>query len=603
MRFTLAVGAACVVAWAAAPCVSSAAMETPTARGRAEVGYRSPADLRAALRSTGARLVRRIPALHVAEVELQRSSAAALARRHGIRYVDGLAARESAVEPALAAPLGRSLPFEWQYSAAREDLVPQWVLRAASSVTIAVIDTGADLTAPDLAAKTIAGYDVRTGASDVADANGHGTFVASLAGGSVANDEGMAGFGGDAKLLVIRAGRPDGAFTDVDEASGIVYAIQHGARIINLSVGGPGTSPTERRAIDFAVSHGALVVAAAGNEFQSGNPVEYPAALLQPLGSRGNGGGGLSVGASDAAGTRAHFSNTGTYLSLAAPGENVFGALSSLSSPIMYPRVPLAGSRAGLYGFASGTSFAAPEVSGAAALVWAANPTLTAPQVAEILKETASGLGNWTPELGYGVIDVAAAVARAAGGTTQSVLLSGIRIADRVRLTWTGPSGNSFRVRLTREDGLDRILLASTDRTEASFRLGVGHTYTFTVTALDANGTPTASSATFTVRVERAHAAVALAASHTVGRGPLHLALTAALRSGAPEVPAGSRRLVLEFFDGSSWRHAGTATTGPDGRATWTLTLHRGTYRVRAAYAGGPDLGRAVSPAVSVRVR
>src|SRR5207244_6119211 len=282
------------------------------------------------------------------------------------------------------------------------------------------------------------------------------------------NNEGIAGFGGEAKLLVIRAGRPDGAFTDVDEASGIVYAVQHGARIINLSVGGPSTSPTERRAIDFAISHDVLVVAAAGNESQSGNPVEYPAALLQPVGSRGQGGSGLSVGASTTAGTRARFSNTGTYLSLAAPGENVFGAASALSSPATYPRAALPGSRAGVYGFASGTSFATPEVSGAAALVWAANPTLTAAQVAETLEETASGLGNWTPELGYGVIDVAAAVARASGGGSDGVLLSGVRVNDRVRLTWSGPAGGSFRVRLTRDDGLDRVLLASTDRTEAS---------------------------------------------------------------------------------------------------------------------------------------
>ena len=353
------------------------------------------------------RLVRRIPALRVAELELRGTSAAALARCRGIRFVDGLAARESAAEPALTVPVGRTAPPEWQYTATREDQVPRWVLDAASSITIAVVDTGADLGAPDLAAKSVAAYDVRTGGTDVTDTNGHGTFVASLAAGAVGNNEGIAGFGGEAKLLVIRAGRPDGAFTDVDEASGIVYAVQHGARIINLSVGGPSTSPTERRAIDFAISHGVLVVAAAGNEYQSGNPVEYPAALLQPVGSRGQGGSGLSVGASTTAGTRARFSNTGTYLSLAAPGENVFGAVSALSSPATYPRAALPGSRAGVYGFASGTSFATPEVSGAAALVWAANPTLTAAQVAETLEETASGLGNWTPELGYGVIDVA----------------------------------------------------------------------------------------------------------------------------------------------------------------------------------------------------
>src|SRR5207244_13628971 len=72
------------------------------------------------------------------------------------------------------------------------------------------------------------------------------------------------------------------------------------------------------------------------------------------------------------------------------------------------------------------------------------------------------------------------------------------------------------------DDGLDRVLLASTDRTEASFRLGGGHTYTFTVTALDADGRPTVSSAPLTVRVDRAHAAISLAASNTVGRSEEH---------------------------------------------------------------------------------
>src|SRR5439155_4777483 len=107
----------------------------------------------------------------------------------------------------------------------------------------------------------------------------------------------------------------------------IVWAIDHGARIVNLSLAGPDTSSTEQTAIDYATSHGVLLVAAAGNEYGAGNPVEYPAALLQPVGSNGAGGTGLSVGASTPAGTRAGFSNTGSYISLAAPGDGVFSAL------------------------------------------------------------------------------------------------------------------------------------------------------------------------------------------------------------------------------------------------------------------------------------
>jgi subtilisin family serine protease len=290
--------------------------------------------------------------------------------------------------------------------------VPDWVLRAAAAVTIAVIDTGGDLEAPDLAAKAPTAYNVRTRTADVVDTSGHGTFVASLAAGSVSNGDGIAGFGGDARLMVIKASR-GGGFSDLDEAAAIVYATEHGARIINMSFGGPRTSQTERKAVAYAAAHGVLLVAAAGNEAGTGDRPSYPAALVQPVGSNGAGGSGLAVAASTSTGERARFSNSGSYVSLAAPGENVFGAVSASAPSARYPRVPLPGSLSGLYGFASGTSFAAPQVAGAAALVWAANPLLTAAQVADLLKQTASGDGTWNPDLGFGVIDVAAAVAAA----------------------------------------------------------------------------------------------------------------------------------------------------------------------------------------------
>src|SRR5207247_10532780 len=116
--------------------------------------------------------------------------------------------------------------------------------------------------------------------------------------GAVTNGEGIAGFGGDTKLLMIRAVSGDDMFSDVDEAAAIVYAVDHGANVISMSIGGEGTSALEQRAVQYAAGHNVLMVAAAGNEFEEGNPVEFPAAALQPPGSKGQGGVGLSVGAS-----------------------------------------------------------------------------------------------------------------------------------------------------------------------------------------------------------------------------------------------------------------------------------------------------------------
>lgn len=382
------------------------------------VAYRSQDALDEALTRFPARIIRRLPHLHAVEVdpELHRDAfAAALSELSGIEYVDGLERRRPQAEPALVALFRPGLPYEWQYVATRANEVPEEVLRAAAGVKIAIVDTGADVRHPDLAAKTPEIWDIVRKRPDVRDAEGHGTFVASLAAGSVTNGEGIAGFGGDTQLLVVKASGNDGMFTDVDEAAGIVYAVDHGAKVINLSLGGVGTSAVEQRAIDYAASHNVLLVAAAGNEYEAGNPIEYPAALLQPPGSKGQGGVGLAVGATTMAGNRASFSNTGTHISLAAPGENVFGAVAGGTKSAEWPRYALPGSSAGLYGWSSGTSFSTPQVAGAAALVMAANPQLSAQQVAGILKATASGHGAWNRALGYGVLDVAAAVAAATG--------------------------------------------------------------------------------------------------------------------------------------------------------------------------------------------
>jgi subtilisin family serine protease len=403
MKGTSCFAAAVAALWFAALCVVPIASAD---RVVVSVGYRTPAALH------GLQVSSRIPALRVAKVRLPNLRAErALRARPGIRFVQRPVARVDSGAPSIPFSAATAVP-QWQWSAVHADLVPSWVHQAAGNITIAIIDTGADVLAPSLAAKAPTTWSVVNGTTDVHDAVGHGTFVASLAGGSAFDPGGMSGFGGEARLMIVQANRGGTGFSDLDEANAIVYAVDHGAKIINLSLGGAQTSLVERHAIDYATKRGALLVAAAGNSAEQGNPVVYPAALI--------GSAGLVVGASGADGRRASFSTTGRYVDVLAPGVDVLGALATgIPSEFFTPVGTLGGN--GMYGYGTGTSYAAPEVAGAAALVWAANPNLDAAGVAATLEGTATSNGSWTRELAFGTIDIAAAVQRAAGGTPPTV--------------------------------------------------------------------------------------------------------------------------------------------------------------------------------------
>jgi subtilisin family serine protease len=569
--------------------------------GLTVVHYGSVASLRSAALESGARVVRRISQLHLAELRTAPAAARALQELKGIGYLDAPVLRHALAEPAIAPAPVFGGAYEWQYAATRAELVPQAALQAASGVKIAVLDSGADVLAPDLAAKAPATWSVTGNSTDVTDYQGHGTFVASLAAGSRTNAEGVAGFGGDSKLLVVQTGAS--SFTDVDEAAAIVYAVDHGARVINMSFGGPTTSATEKAAIDYAVSHGVLLVAAAGNSGLSGNPPMYPAALLQPLGSNGQGGIGLSVGATSINGSRASFSSYGSYISLAAPGENVFGALSSGSDPSEWPRHTLPGSAAGLYGYANGTSFSSPEVAGAAAVVWGANPLLNAAGVAAILKQTASGNGSWNQETGYGVLDVAAAVARAQGVavTPPVAQLSGNRSGLHLTLSWSATNALSYRLTVSRDGGPTQVLLGATTSTSAAYELEPGHTYSFTVSATDAYGA-TAVSAPYVLTLPFSAVKLGLRVARGFKAANGRVRLSAIFNPESPTVARAGRTVVLESFDGRTWHSFARARTNATGVASWTMKLRRGRYRIRAHYAGALDLGAATSGAVKLRV-
>jgi thermitase len=141
-----------------------------------------------------------------------------------------------------------------------------------------------DLGHPDLASKLTPGYDFVKDDDLAQDDYGHGTHVAGIAAAATNNAEGVAGVAWGARIMPIKVLDSSGNGVYSSVAAGIVWAADHGARIINLSLGGTNSSQTLRDAVDYAVGRGALLVAAAGNGYRAGSPVNYPAAYEHVLG-------------------------------------------------------------------------------------------------------------------------------------------------------------------------------------------------------------------------------------------------------------------------------------------------------------------------------
>jgi hypothetical protein len=300
------------------------------------------------------------------------------------------------------------------------------------SVRVAVIDSGIDAEHPELK-NQIAGGASFVASSWQSDTNGHGTFVAGEIAAALNNEQGIAGIAFPAELLVAKVVRSDGTISPDAEARAIRWAVDHGARVINLSFGGvrdPGDklrdtySALEAAAVQYAVSNGVLVVAAVGNA--DGAPEQpwsyagYPAALPHVL--------GVSAVARD--GSVPSFSNRDVvYNDLSAPGEGILSTLPRAITSSTRPGCILQGySDCGPIEFrrGEGTSFSTPQVSAAAALVLAGKPQLQPDQVSGLLTRSANDAEPdtgcercWSGRdwlTGWGVLDIADAV-RALGGT------------------------------------------------------------------------------------------------------------------------------------------------------------------------------------------
>jgi hypothetical protein len=262
-----------------------------------------------------------------------------------------------------------------------------WSVTRGAGITVAVIDSGSgphpDLDANLDAGRTMFGSIDSVGVLDIDNA-GHGSHVAGIIAAVANNAIGGSGVAPQSRILPIRVLDAQGSGDSKDVSKAVRYAVDSGTKVINLSLGGATESTSLTTAIQYAVDRNVLVVAAAGNG-AADSPPKWPAASDLAL----------AVTAVDRNNSVTSFDQRGDYIDLAAPGASI---LSTASND---------------YKIQSGTSMAAAFVTGAAALLFAAQPSITAAQVRDVLQRTATDIG--TPgrdtTFGYGLINLVAAFA------------------------------------------------------------------------------------------------------------------------------------------------------------------------------------------------
>lgn len=304
------------------------------------------------------------------------------------------------------------------------------VYEFADPVIVGIIDTGIDWHHPDLPwdalwknedeipdngidddgngyIDDVIGWDFAGNSDSPYDHDGHGTFVAGLIAAEHGNDIGIDGINPNARIMVLKALNNFGRTRASMVAEAIIYGADNGARILNLSVAGPGFPSVVQDAVDYATAKGVLVVLAAGNRGEDVRQAQP--ALLRNV---------LLVGATDANDNRAVFSNVGDPVTVVAPGVDVV-SLRAANTDFLYasgdtkyvPGDAIMGDD-GRYYRGTGTSFAAPVVSGVASLLQSQQPRLTAEQVTRILQQSAYDVGAPGKDIhtGYGIVDASAAL-------------------------------------------------------------------------------------------------------------------------------------------------------------------------------------------------
>lgn len=296
------------------------------------------------------------------------------------------------------------------------------VTRGSAAIVIAVIDSGVDRGHPDLSPQLVPGWNFVANSDDTNDIVGHGTAVAGTIAAASNNGIGIAGVSWSSRImpLVVVDSSEFASYSNI--ATAIQYAVDHGARVINISIGGASSSAVLQSAIDYAWSRNVVVFASAMND--SSTVPNYPAACTHAV----------AVSATDSNDSLTSFSNYGSWIAISAPGNNI-----------------LTTSMGGGYGYWSGTSFSSPIATGVASLALAVDPTLTAPALVTLIEKNADDLGTpgFDASFGWGRVNAYKVVT--AGQPAPSVNITAAPLAtslaagqtQQFTATVTGASGSS----------------------------------------------------------------------------------------------------------------------------------------------------------------
>jgi hypothetical protein len=404
------------------------------------------------------------------------------------------------VAHSAAVPNDPSFASQWHLN--KIQAPSAWGITTGTGVPIAIIDSGADITHPDLKPKLLPGWNFLTGNSNVSDTGalgGHGTAVSGAAAAATNNLTGVAGVGWSNMImpLVVLSSSDYASYSNI--ASAINYAADHGVRIISTSILGSASSTTLQSAVNYAWSKGAVVFAAAGNNSSSA-PV-YPAACTNVV----------AVSSTEPTDTFSSFSNYGNWITLSAPGDLI-----------------LTTNLGGGYGSWYGTSLATPIAAAVGALALAEDPSLTASALVTLLKKNSDDLGapGYDQYFGWGRVNAYRAVQAAKGGaTTPDTTVPGVSITSPISgATETG----TFAVQGTASDDVgvtniqfyvDGSLVSSTAVSPFGFSwnsAGVANgTHTLTVKAYDAANNVGSASVTVNVNNDKTAPTVSIASPTT----------------------------------------------------------------------------------------